>query len=313
MSIWSGARVVVTGAAGFVGAHLLERFAREGARVYGLVRPTSDRWRLRAGSAAELVSCELGDARAADETFARLAPDVVVHAAVERPPRDEAWHEVFASRSSALDWNVVCAARRVRARRVVWLTTQYEYPACASPAAEDDLRPPDTFYGTVKLASSMVARRFAAEVGMPLTCLRLFSVYGPLEGCGRFVQVAVRAALNGAVLPLTTADPVHDFVYIDDVARAVLLAAAHPAAPGRILNVATGTGTSNRGVVACLERLLGRPLETKTGAFPGSERDRAEWRADVREAEALLGFRASVPLEEGLARNLAWLRGRLAA
>lgn len=303
--------MVVTGAAGFVGAHLVDAFSRQGASVVGLVRSETNAWRLREVASTETVCCELGDERDTAGTFARLAPDIVVHAAVERPPKGPAWHDVFARTTSSLSWNVVTAAHRARAARVVWLTTQYEYPACASPAAEHDHRPPDTFYGAVKLAASLVARRYADDMGMALTCLRLFSVYGPLESETRFVQVALRAALSGAMLPLTAADPVHDFVHVDDVARSAVIAATHAAAPGRIFNVASGTGTSNRGVVACIESLVGRPIETRTGAFAASERDRGEWRADVRQAEEQLGFRATVSLEEGLARNLAWLRGRL--
>lgn len=313
MSALRDARVLVTGAAGFVGAHLLDALAREGASVVGVVRPATDRWRLSYVAASEIVQCELADERATAHTFANLAPDIVVHAAVERPPTGEGWHDLFARKTSALSWNVVSAAHRARAGRVVWLTSQYEYPACACPAAEDDHRPPDTFYGSVKLASSVVARRYASEVGLALTSLRLFSVFGPLESSARFVQVALRAALTGAVLPLTAADPVHDFVYVDDVARSALIAATHADAPGQIFNVATGIGTSNRGVVASIEALVGRGLETSPGIFAASERDRGRWCADTRKAAEQLGFRAAIPLDDGLARNLAWLRSRLAS
>lgn len=313
MAELNGARVVITGAAGFVGAHLWSAFAREGANVVGLVRPSTDRWRIKEVPAAQIVACDLGDERDAAGTFARLAPDVVVHSAIARPPKGEGWHDRFARQNAALGWNVVSAAHGARAKRVVWLTTQYEYPGCASPAAEDDTRPPDTFFGAVKLASSLVARRFAHDVGLELTCLRLFSVYGPLEGPDRFVQVALRAALTGEVLPLTASDPVHDFVYIDDVVRSTVIAATHVAAPGQVFNVATGTGTTNRAVVACIERLAGRKIQSRPGAFEASARDRDDWRADVHKATERLGFRAEVGLEDGLARNLAWWRSRLAS
>jgi len=280
-------RALVTGAAGFVGRHLVARLTADGWDVVGLSRADVDLADPVAGSAA---------VRGSD-------PDVVFSLAAARrkaTPQERA--ATVAVNTSP--WLVDALTDRCRA--VVRLGSSTEYAAAAHPLDEDAALHPRGFFGATKAAGSLLLQAAAAERGLRSVVLRAFQVYGPGDHPTRLVPVVLEAARTGAAVPLPARVSRRDWVWVGDVVDACVRAARADELPGgTVLNIGTGVQTSTEELVATAARVTGRPIATVPGAHPGREWDTADWVSDPRAAREALGWAPTVDLAEGLARTWA--------
>jgi nucleoside-diphosphate-sugar epimerase len=300
-----GRRVLITGAAGFVGANLVRRLLGEGARVTCLVAPRTDAWRL---ADLDVVSerASMEDEPALRETLRRDRPDVVFSLAVARP------RSGLSDAGRCLATNVVAVGTLLDAAgelgaKVVHLGSSTEYAPSERPLRESDPLVPTTIYGAAKAAGTMLCRAAAASVDVVV--LRPFMVYGPWDHPSRFVPQAIRAAQQGGTLRLTPAGLSRDWIHVDDVVDACLAAAGTHGLAGLAINVGTGRQATPEAIASHLQTIVG-PFRTEVGAEPPRPWDRECWVADTREAERLLGWRARVTLPDGLRSTFEWTRGR---
>lgn len=311
--VLSGARVLVTGAAGFVGANLARALLEEGAEVHGLVRPGTSSWRL-AGLTGELAlhAADLTDVEGLGGAVAAARPEVVFHtAAAGGHPASRSERETALRVSVLGTANLLEELRWNEVGRFVHVGSSLEYGPKPGPLTETDVLEPATFRGAAKAAATLVCLQLAHEAGRPVTVLRPLSVYGPWEQPSRLVPSAVRAARYGEPLPLTAPGVGRDFVFVDDVVEACLLAArAGGEVDGEIVNVGSGIQTSNEELVAAVERVTGSRIVTLPGRHPSSPPDTGTWLADVTKARELLGWTPRHTLEQGLAETVEWLRAR---
>jgi len=282
----SAPRVLVTGAGGFVGRHLVARLAAEGAEVTALTR----------------AACDLTDPRAVRAAVGAARPDVVFHLAAARQATTGADREATAA------VNTVCGLWLVEAvpatcRAVIRLGSSTEYAARPAPMDEDTPLRPRGYFGATKAAGSLLFTAAAAERGIRSCVLRAFQVYGPGDKPARFVPAVLAAARTGRPLPLTRPGLRRDWVWVGDVVDACLRAAGRDGLePGAVYNIGTGVQTTNEELVAVAARVTGRPVAVDAGAHPGRGWDTADWVCDPSAARADLGWRPRVDLAEGLAR-----------
>jgi len=304
-----GSSALVTGAAGFIGANLVRTLLLNGVDVHALVRPTTGVSRL-----ADLLGdvrlhrADLTDARAVSGVLAASSPSTVFHlAAASGHPRGAR------ARAATLQDTVIGTSTLLEATapltlgRFVHFGGSTEYGHKRRPIAEAEAPAPVTFRGAAKAAATMLALQFAYEANRPVTILRPFSVYGPWEDRSRLVPTAILAALAGAELPLVEW-PRRDFVFVEDVVDAALRAAAADLPAGEVVNVGTGTDTSNAELVEALARAAGVTVRVLPAASQARPWDTDTWVADSSKAERLLGWRAAHSLEDGLAKTFEWFR-----
>lgn len=298
-------RAFVTGAGGFVGAHLAARLVAGGWDVVGTVRPGGSNHRLAvlgvAGS-MEVVPAALDDPAAAAVAAAASDCDVAFLLAASRSAATPAQRRATAAvNGPSCRWMIDALPARCRA--VVRLGSSTEYGQHHGPINEATPLRPRGFFGTTKAAGSLATVAAAADRGLRSAVLRAFQVYGPLDHVGRLVPSALRAAAAGAVLPLTAPGRRRDWIYVDDVVDACVRAAhSDGLPPGQVLNIGTGRQTANEELVAEVVRAAGRPVHVEAGAHPGRDWDAPSWLCDPALAARLLGWRAEVSLAEGLAR-----------
>jgi nucleoside-diphosphate-sugar epimerase len=278
--------VLVTGAAGFVGRHLVARLARDGADVLALTRAT----------------CELTDREAVTATVRAAAPDVVLHLAAARR-RGSSGERTDTATVNAVSGLWLVEALPASCRAVVRLGSSTEYAACPHPMDEQTPLRPRGFFGATKAAGSLLLAAAAAERGIRAAVLRAFQVYGPGDHPRRFVPTVMEAAATGVELALTAPGMRRDWVWVGDVVEACLLAAGRDdLPPGSVLNIGTGVQTTNEELVAVAERVTGRRIATRPGAHPGRSWDTTDWVADPSAAAAQLSWKPRVDLAEGLRR-----------
>jgi len=298
-------RALVTGAGGFVGAHLAARLVADGWEVVGTVRPGAPPRRLSAlglTGSVDVVPVDLADPMAVAEIAAGTACDVAFVLAAARAAATPAERRVTAA-VNGVSGRWLVEALPPRCRAVVRLGSSTEYAEQAHPLDEAAPLRPRGFFGTTKAAGSLAVAAAAAERGLRCAILRAFQVYGSLDHAGRLVPSALRAARAGAVLPLTQPGRCRDWVHVDDVVEACVRAAVAVDLPGgQVLNIGTGRQVSNEALVAEVARVAGRPVRVEVGAHPGRAWDAASWACDPQLAARLLGWQARVELTEGLAR-----------
>ena len=139
--------------------------------------------------------------------------------------------------------------------------------------------------------------------------LRLYSVYGPFEDPGRLIPTLVREGLAGKLPPLVNPGVMHDFVFIEDVVEAYLLAASKAGQePGIVYNVGTGIQTSIGEIVASARRIMKITVEPRWGSMPDRKWDTGSWVADSQKIRKELGWRPTYTLEHGLRRVVEWFK-----
>ena len=210
-------------------------------------------------------------------------------------------------------FNVVEAARAAGVKKVVAASSASIYGLADTFPTREDHHPYNnqTWYGATKVMLEGLLRSYHAMFGLPYVALRYFNVYGPrMDIHGRYTEVLIRwmDRIAAGEPPLILGDGTQsmDFVYIEDVARANVLALQSDIADD-VFNVASGTETTLRELAAALLKVMGSDLQPEYGpertVNPVSRR-----LADIGKAERLLGFKARIGLDEGLARLVAWWR-----
>jgi len=299
--------VLVTGAAGFLGSHLVPRLIEAGADVVALDWPGARGW--SALERAQGVRSARWDVRSLAEPThdADLAGVTSIFhlAAIGVVGEVGDVRELVAGNVDST-LAVLLAARRLGAR-VMYCGSCFEYGSGAR-WTEDALPAPTTEYGAAKAAGWLLAHAFARRTGLEVVSLRPFTMYGPLEPPGRLVPSVVRRALAGLPIDLTPGDQLRDFLYVEDAAEAFVAAATTQDAIGGTFNICTGSTVTVRDVVRLVLEQTGSPSPARFGALSYRPTELAVLSGDPSRAERVLGWRARVSLEEGLARTIAWFR-----
>jgi nucleoside-diphosphate-sugar epimerase len=315
-------RVLVTGADGFVGSHLVEALLRGGARVTAFTRSTSthgtSELRLRNLSHVVAELEQVIAANVANPETTRIiqdsAPDVILHLAAEAyvPRSFERPEEVFGVNATGTLYVLEAARRLPKLERVVITSSSEVYGTAVGdqPIHEDHPLNPTSPYAASKAAADRLAYAYRVTFGLPIAIIRPFNCYGPRHTYD-VIPKFIRLALADEDLTVYgDGDQRRDFTYVEDTVRGFLLMGAHPAAVGEIVNFGSGQSYSIRHTA---ERIVA--LSGSTSRIVHDRARLAEVKhllCDHSRAERLFGWKPVIDLDEGLRRNIAWERARMA-
>jgi NAD dependent epimerase/dehydratase len=316
MTTLEGRSVVVTGAGGFIGGHVVERLVRDGARVRALCRYNSRNERgtldwLEPNVLAE-VEVVLGELRDVESVAAAIeGSEVVLHlgAQIAIPysyvnPRDFLEVNVLGT------LNVAQAALRHGVQRIVHTSTSEVYGTAQSvPITEAHPLEPQSPYAASKLAADKLMDSYHRSFDLPVCVLRPFNTYGPRQSARAIIPTIISQALAGSTLRLGSLHPRRDLTYVEDTAAAFVAAATSQDAIGRTIQLGTNHDVSVGDLVDMVAEVLGRELTVETD--PARVRpDKSEVERLIsgpRLARELLGWEPTVDLREGLARTIDWI------
>jgi UDP-glucose 4-epimerase len=292
----TGRRVLVTGAAGFIGTALCRRLLQAGAEVHGT-------WRTRPpepGSGVVWSRVDLCDSDAAGELVELVRPHVVFHlAGWVTGSRDVS--AVVPALNDTLNTavHVLVSAHRHGCERVLLAGSMEEPEAGASPSSP---------YAAAKGAERLFANLFAELYRLPVVDLRVFMAYGPGQAdLTKLVPYVALSLLRGDSPRLSSGRRRIDWIYIDDVVDGMLAAAQSDLVPGVTIDLGTGTRSSVADVAHTIADIVGSGPPVILGAIPDRPLE-AEPVADVDRTRRMTGWAPSVPLRTGLERTVEWCR-----
>ena len=307
---------MVTGGAGFIGSHIARRLAGQGYRLRVLDDLSSGVAENLNGTRAELIE---GDIRSRSTVSKAMSGvDLVFHQAalVSVPGSIEDPIECYQINLIGT-LNLLEAARKAQVARMILASSAAVYGNSDAPVSEDEPKQPLSPYAASKWAMEQAALMYYRVHGLPTVCLRYFNVYGPRQRPDSMYAAVIPVFINAFVddeSPNIHGDgeQKRDFVHVDDVVRANLLAAESDAAIGKVLNISGSGGVTINQLAGILQEIMpnapapvyGSPREGDI-YFSEAVIDRA-WQA--------LGYRPEVALVEGLRSTVEWFRqGRLQA
>jgi dTDP-glucose 4,6-dehydratase len=311
---WSGTRVLVTGAGGFIGSHLTERLIELGAQVRGLVHYNAlgtwgwlDTSPLRAD--CEVVAGDIRDRDSVQRAMKNV--DVVFHlAALIAIPYSYQAPLSYVHTNIEGTLNVLSAARDLNVARVIHTSTSEVY-GTARYAPIDEAHPlqGQSPYSASKIGADKMAEAFYDSFDVPVTTVRPFNTYGPRQSARAVIPAIITQCQAGNVIRLGSLHPTRDFNFVADTVAGFIAAASADAALGQTINIGSGREISIGDLVHLIAQLMGRTVtviaDDQRVRPEKSEVDRLL--ASNARARELLGWTPQVSLEQGLERTIAWL------
>lgn len=318
----SGKKVLVTGGAGFIGSHIVERLLEQGATVTVLdnfrtgshenLAKVANDIRLVEGSILE--KADLDDVVRGQDLISHQAAQLEITRAIDDPVEDLITNTVGTL-------NVFKAAVDHGVPKVVMASSAGVYGQAVQTPQDEDTHPtnPNWAYGVSKLATEKYAEIFTEAHGLAITGLRYGIVYGPREWYGRVLTIFIKRALEDKPLVVFgDGEQVRDFVHVDDVVTMNLRCLEDAAADNQVFNVATAHGTDINTLAEMVRTASGKDVEVihedleegKTSQYYDRIRLPQELKVLLQsyaKAERLVGWQPTIDLQQGIAGEYEWL------
>ncbi len=299
-------RVLITGAAGFIGQHLVQRLAEEGAEVWAGVHHQG-----QADSPqphVRRVPLNVQDRESVRQAVEASDPEVVFHLAAVGVTDSGVGPARALTVNAGGVINLLESLRGQGVRRIVLTGTCHEYGDQETTREGLD---PYNAYAASKIAAWAFGRMYWRAHGLPVVTVRPFQVYGAGQPQRALIPAAIDAALTGDDFPMTPGEQERDFIYVKDIVEGMLAAAEAPSVAGESLDLGTGTARPIRQVVEKIWHLAGSSGEVQPGALPYRPGAVMHLCADAERTAQLTGWRARVGLEEGLRRTIREMKATI--
>ena len=318
---WKNKRVLVTGADGFIGSHLTERLAKEGAIVRAFIFYNSfgrqgwlDEIRSDLTENIEIFSGDIRDSNRVLEAV--KDQEIVFHlASLIAIPYSYHAPDSYVQTNIGGTLNVLNACRRSKSERLVHTSTSEVYgTAQYIPIDEKHPLQGQSPYSASKIGADMLTESFYRSFDLPVATVRPFNTYGPRQSARAIIPTIISQLLGEAsTIKLGALTPIRDFNYVVDTVSGFLAVAEAEAAMGKVVNIGSGRGISIRDLVELIFKMTGRTAEViceEVRMRPEkSEVDRLQCSNEL--ARKLTGWQPEYTLEQGLEKTAAWIRDNL--
>jgi NAD dependent epimerase/dehydratase len=318
---WAGSKVLVTGAAGFIGSHLVEELVGNGAEVRAFVRYNS---RNNYGWLEDLdptllkeVEIFRGDLVNPEAVAGAVeGRERILHLGALIPiPYSYVHPREYVAANVTGTLNVLEAARRAEISRLVQTSTSEVYGTpLAVPIAETAALNAQSPYAASKVGADQLALSYQLSFGLPVVIARPFNTFGPRQSSRAVIPTIVTEALSQEEIVLGSTAPTRDFLFVEDTVRGLLRCAEADGIDGEVINLGTGEEVSIGTLAALIlgELRLEKPIRCTDERLRPARSEVQRLQADIGKAERLLGWSPSVGLVDGLRRTIEWLGGSLA-
>ncbi|MDQ6707129.1 MAG: NAD(P)-dependent oxidoreductase [Acidobacteriota bacterium] len=302
--------ILITGATGFIGSHVLRLAVRAGCEVHAIVRENADCWRISdIAPQVRIHAGELQDADFVEEAIAACRPSLCIHHAWYSEPGK---YLDSTSNLAALDYTIQLAniLAEYGCRRFAGIGTCFEYEHGFGYLSERTPANPLTLYAACKHSASLILAQLARQSGMEFAWLRLFYQYGPFEDPRRIVPYVIHTLLKDQPALLSSGEQNRDFLHVEDVAS-VIWTAATSNIVGNV-NVGSGSPITIAALATQIGNIMGKPDLIRLGAKAKTPYDPPFIVANTMRLREI-GWQPKFDVESGLTHSIEWVRQRLTA
>ncbi|PWH12782.1 MAG: NAD-dependent dehydratase [Anaerolineae bacterium] len=317
---WHEKKVLVTGAGGFIGSHLVEQLVAQGARVRAFVRYNSraDLGLLKLTppeirSQLEIIGGDLRDEHAVRKAIEGC--QVVLHLGALISIPYSYYHPVEVAQTNLIGTlNVLNACREAGVERLVHTSTSEVYGTARQvPISETHPLQGQSPYSASKIGADKLAESFHCAFGLPVVILRPFNTYGPRQSARAVIPAVITQALTLPVIKLGNVQTTRDFTFVQDTVNGFLLAAQTAGIEGKTINLGTGSEIRIADLVEKIIAKVNRPVQIQVEEQRLRPEASEVYRllSDNSQAKQVLGWFPQVNLDDGLDQTITWIRQHL--
>lgn len=302
--------ILITGAAGFVGAGLTRTLVQQGNDVHVLFRKSTDTWRLtEILSKIKIHYVDLFEKELLKKIISQVQPQTIYHLASYGNYHFQK-DQIQIIRTNILATGYLLEALHdIPFKSFIHTGSSSEYGIKNHPMQEDERLEPRSFYALSKATTTELCRVFNKILKGSLITVRLFSVYGPYEEKTRFIPTIMMNLIKKKQIELATSTARRDFIYIDDVVNLLIqFAQRSEELRGTVINIGTGTQHTNEEVIQALFAISGKQVPVQKGSYQNHTWDTSFWVADTKKLNKLSNHVSFLKLEEGLTKTYQWFK-----
>lgn len=304
--------ILITGASGFLGRHLIDRLKKIDVNLTQVCRVTSPKH----DEDKSQIALDLRDRRMVNEVFSDLKPNFVIHLAglKNRDTLGGDFHDLNAANVS-ISLNVIEACLNLKNfKRFITIGSCDEYGLAETPFDEDCCEVPVNAYGISKLAITKILSDLNNACNFPSIILRPSVIYGPNQGMDMFVPALIKSLLSRKEFLMTEGDQYRDFVYISDVVDAIKMAIfVDDQVNGSVFNIGSGSSIKIKNVAILIANLIDPSAfdYLKFGVIKYRQNEVMEYSVNITLAKNILGWRPKTNLENGLLKTISEFKSQI--
>jgi len=307
---YKGVRVLVTGAAGFIGSHLVERLHQAGADVSAVLRSKTNAWRLtRVAEEVVLYEADITNMSATQQVIADSRPEIVFNAASSTDARrsfdvfDNVTRDTFETSKSVIN---ACVGGGVR--KFIHLGTYEEYGTTGAPFLESAREAPISPYSLGKVMTAHMALLVGKLTPLKVSVVRLAATFGPRQSYRMLIPNLIKAGIEKRDFDMNDGEQVRDFLYIDDAVDGILKIGLNDSADGEILNLGNGKGTKVRDIAEMINSAMGNPIRINFGAHEYRPLDGSLCYMSNDKAKKILRWEPATATIDAIQGTVSWYR-----
>lgn len=306
MITYKNSTILVTGATGFLARHLIPILLKKDAEVVGLALEKKFPRKLKNFS---YVQADLKNKKELNAIIKKISPKKIFHLA-SYPDREA----IFENTDKCIQDNIqgtlnlIHSLNNVSYDSFINMGSYKEYYGNRTPYKETDAIFPISAYAISKACIEMFGRAYYELYGMPITLLRMSTIYGPGQSKQNFVPYLINACLRGTSLRLTKGKQGRELIYISDAIGALEKAASNKKTNGEIINVGTNEEHNLKEIVNLVLKLTNSKVKPEFGAVPYRKHELWHMKGDNDKAQQLMKWKPKVSLKQGLIRTINYYK-----
>ncbi|TSC95184.1 MAG: nucleoside-diphosphate-sugar epimerase [Parcubacteria group bacterium Licking1014_1] len=315
MSI-SNKKVLITGGAGFIGANFVYKFLELGCKVDVVEKNGANIWRIeKVKDKINLYSLNLTNYDETEKFISEIKPNIVIHfAAYGAYQRFQQDVEATISTNLIGSINLINACHKIGVECFVNTGTNSEYGIKKNPMKETDVLEADNLYAITKVASTLYCQMMAKKFNFPVVTIRPFAVYGYFEEKERLIPTIIKSCLTNTKLELSRPDSVRDYIFIEDLISAYLLAIKNiKKVKGEVFNVGSGKQNTIADVVKTIKNITKSKVKPEYGQMKIAQTEPKIWVSNISKAKNVLKWEPKYDLENGLIKDIDWFKNNLSS
>lgn len=304
----NGKKVLITGAAGFIGSNLLRAILKRYSKVdiTIIIKPSTNLWRIKdLVKRVRILKNDLLDKSLLEKKMKDLKPDIIFHLATADYHSDNLDQLIKVNTLGTL--NLIFALEEIDYQIFINIGTSSEYGSVNHLMSEGNPLFPNSYYAATKAANTILLSTYAKLKNKPIITIRPFSVYGPYEIPGRLMSANIIKALRNHPIKIPRDKTVMDFIYVDDLVELLFKCIKLKIFTNFTFNAATGKGSSIEQVVEIIKRLT-KSKSIILKDYQKSSWHQSFWVGSNKLAQKRLGWKPRYNLEKGLIKTVRWFK-----